>query len=56
MTADDALARMREIAAEAGGDVEGDHSDADAVLCSLLRTLGHDDLVDVYESIPKWFA
>jgi len=38
------------------GDIEYDHEEADGVLCDLLRSLGYDDVVDVWVSVDKWYA
>ena len=55
---DDAKARwlreMRECVV--GGDEEITHADADEILCEALRMLGHGDLVDEWERVPKWYA
>lgn len=37
-------------------DQESAHVDADRVLCELLASLGHADVVDEYEKIDKWYA
>jgi len=37
-------------------DEEFAHPDADAVLCDLLKELGFEDVVELYEKIPKWYA
>ena len=37
-------------------DTEMAHLYADEVLCRLLRNLGHNDIVDAYENIEKWYA
>lgn len=39
-----------------GGDTEADHVDADGVLCELLRSLGHNDVVTEYHKVNKWYA
>ena len=38
------------------GDQEIDHGHADDILCDALRKLGFDDLVDLYETVDKWYA
>lgn len=38
------------------GDSEGDHINADDILCDFLRLLGYERLVDTYESVSKWYA
>lgn len=37
------------------GDEEEDHWNADIILCDFLRLLGYDELVDVYESVSKFY-
>ena len=37
-------------------DEELAHPDADAVLCDLLKELGFEDVVELYEKVPKWYA
>lgn len=38
------------------GDTEAAHSNADGVLCELLKALGYADVVEEYEKVDKWFA
>lgn len=40
----------------AGNDTESDHSAADRLLITFLRTNGYRSIADAYASIPKWFA
>jgi len=37
-------------------DKEMAHSRADDVLCDLLKSLGHGDVVKEYKKIDKWYA
>lgn len=37
-------------------DIEKNHLDADKILCSFLRKLGYNELVDAYKRIEKWYA
>lgn len=37
-------------------DTEMAHSNADGVLCELLKALGYADVVEEYEKVEKWFA
>lgn len=39
-----------------GGDNEISHCRADEILCAFLRELGYGEIVDVFESIDKWYA
>jgi len=41
---------------QANGDTEAAHSNADGVLCDLLKSLGYQDVVDEYMKVEKWFA
>ena len=36
-------------------DIERSHANADDILCRLLRELGYDKLIDLYESIDKLY-
>lgn len=62
MTSEEALEKLREISA--GQHIrssqyhspESAHIDADMVLCELLKSLGYVEIVEVYESIGKWYA
>ncbi len=37
-------------------DVEKDHLRADKLLCELALLLGHDDLVQDFHVLRKWYA
>jgi hypothetical protein len=37
-------------------DEETAHVIADDLLCQLLRELGHDDVVEAYLLVDKWYA
>ncbi len=37
-------------------DKEADHSEADDILCDLLKRLGYGDVVAAWEKVPKWYA
>ena len=39
-----------------GYDPEVAHGEADNLLCALLRELGFDEVVDLYEKVDKWYA
>jgi hypothetical protein len=58
MTKNEAIEALKACQKEAvDGDPEDAHSLADGVLCSLLRALGHEDVVKEWEAIkPKWYA
>ena len=36
--------------------VEKGHKWADDILCSVLRSLGYNDLVDIYDDVSKWYC
>ncbi|QHJ79191.1 MAG: hypothetical protein [Caudoviricetes sp.] len=48
--------KMEMIALQSGYDPEIEHGEADNLLCELLILLGHQDVVDEYEKVTKWFA
>ena len=35
-------------------DVESAHSTADELLCDLLKELGYQKVVDIYNKVPTW--
>lgn len=37
-------------------DVEVAHSKADSILCDTLKKLGFEDLVKVWDKVPKYYA
>jgi len=55
ITPDRAL-KMLEAIKASKGDMESDHVQADNVLCELLRSLGHEEVVDAYDKISKRYA
>lgn len=54
MTAEEAVRLLKVIATS--DHTEEAHRDADGVLCDLLRSLGHDAVVDAYDEIYKWYS
>lgn len=56
MTPEEFAAAMREIARTTRGDIEIAHALADKLLCDLLRALGYEQGIEVYEELPKWYA
>ncbi len=54
MTREEAIKLLQECARS--GDIEAAHSDADDVLCSLLMSLGYEDVVDEWCKVDKWYA
>ena len=53
MTPDEFARRMYEISNV--GPEEG-HIEADALMCQVLRELGYDAGVEIFERMPKWYA
>ena len=39
-----------------GGDIEGQHSIADKILCEIIILLGYPEIVEEYKKIDKWYA
>jgi hypothetical protein len=37
-------------------DEEDGHIDADDILCEYLKVLGHEEIVNEYNKIHKWYA
>lgn len=37
-------------------DPEAAHAEADDILCHLLASLGHQDVVDEYNKVKRWYA
>lgn len=59
MTPEEFKNRMLEISDQLGKnfcDEEITHSEADGLMCDLLRELGYGEGVDVFEDMPKWYA
>lgn len=54
MTPEEAIAALRALSNVT--DIEVSHSQADEVLCSLLRFLGHEDVADAFTKLDKWYA
>jgi hypothetical protein len=54
MTPEEALAAMT--ALRLLYDRQRAHAEADEILCSLLRFLGHDDVVEAYDDLEKWYG
>ena len=41
---------------QSNGDTEMAHCAADEILCEFLRELGHEDVVDEWDKVDKWYA
>ena len=37
-------------------DVEAAHATADSILCALLKDLGYEEIVKLWEQVDKWYA
>ena len=48
------LSQLREL--EHCIDYEASHIEADYLLCELLSLLGHQDVVDAFNDLRKWYA
>lgn len=46
--------RMQQLASDA--DIEAAHGKADDILCEVLDKLGYTEIVDLYNSIEKWYG
>ena len=55
MSREEAVTRLNNIANNQD-DIEQDHSDADLILCMVLRDYGLDDVVEAWGRIKKWYA
>lgn len=54
MNAEQAVAELRKLAESK--DTETAHARADEILCELLLSLGHEDVVDAWYDVPRWYA
>jgi hypothetical protein len=54
MTPDEALTALRPL--QSVTDLEVAHGQADEILCALLRHLGHNEIVEAWERVDKWYA
>jgi hypothetical protein len=44
------------VEAQKDGDTEAAHADADDAIIEFLRVLGHQDVANEWEKVPKWYA
>lgn len=49
------LDSMQKLESDYYGDTEYKHESADEILCSVLRHLGYNELVDSYEGVDKCY-
>ena len=48
--------RMRSIYEEDGHDEETEHLNMDNYMCDVLRSLGYDEGVDIFDGTDKWYS
>lgn len=44
------------IALQGNDDIASIHGEADDILCQFLIDLGHNDLVEEYNKVDKWYS
>lgn len=54
MTEREFAARM--LQCSLGMDTEGKHVVADRLMCEVLRALGYEKGVKIFEAMPKWYS
>jgi hypothetical protein len=47
---------MKEIGEKHAGDWEVIHSEADNLICALLREMGYEEGLNIYDSWTRWYA
>jgi len=50
------IKRIQKINDEDGWDIEVAHSRADDLLCEILLEHGHDEVVEIFKNMHKWYA
>lgn len=55
MTPEKFKQRMAEFFKE-GYDKEGAHGNADDLMCKVLRELGYEEGVEIFETADKWYS
>ena len=56
MTPEEFATQMRKISNHYYDDLEVRHGRADDLLCGVLRKLGYEEGIDIYEKMDKWYA
>ena len=56
MTIDEALLTLQALRIDSHDDPESAHAKADKVLCDLLDSLGHSEVVIEWEQVARWYA
>lgn len=56
MTPEKFKLKMNELATSSSLDKEDRHRRMDDLMCEVLRSIGYDDGIDVFEATSKWYA
>ena len=56
MTPEKFKLKMNELATSSSLDKEDRHRLMDALMCEVLRSIGYDDGIDIFEATSKWYA
>jgi hypothetical protein len=56
MTPEEFAAAMEQVFWDLAYDIEAAHWEADRLLCKMLRELGYDEGVDVFEEVKKFYS
>lgn len=48
--------KMQKLLALNSDDEEGTHRNADALMCQVLRSLGYEVGVEIFEEMKKWYT
>lgn len=56
MTPEEFATEMRKAQDKHDGDEECMHGAMDGIMCDLLRQLGYEEGVNIFEETPKWYA
>jgi len=56
MTPQEFADKIRAIEETHGGDNEAMHSEADDLMCKLLREMGYGEGIAIYEEWTRWYA
>lgn len=48
--------RMRELADNNDDDIEMRHVEMDNLMCEILKEMGFNELVDIFNETEKWYA
>jgi len=56
ITKEEAVKLLNELIKEQEDNTESLHYRADILLCKILKSLGYNELVELYESFEKWYS